>query len=528
MLRPTFSGFQVANRGLSASQRLLDITAQNITNMNTDGYTRQRLDLYSIAYSSGATQYAGLYGGIGRGVGDSGASQIRDPFLDIRYRNEAAKVGEQDVIKDALKDLSAIFDEATTKGLDTQISDLIKQLQTFSSTPSDPVIEGVVRTSAQMVTELLNHYSSQVQTVREQQISYFKNDAINDINNLISGIAELNKQIKFQNVHGDKALELNDKRNSLIDELSSYLDIEVVRNKEDIGNDLSVEVLSIVSKDIKDSSGNNLVLVDQDKCGKLDADTSDERNVKVILKNSIDSNFTSGTEITGSIKKGEIAGYLNFLNNKAEFTDGDYSTENRGIQFYEGILDQFAFKFAKMFNDANEYPSGTRNDLFEANGGGTITASNIKISEAWRNATESYMVNTKSDAVGDDNSGANDNILAIIAMFEEKVKFDHSYKDKNGNDKSNFVFSGTIQEGFSYAVSTLDLQINHSKNLYKSYGETLVTIDKNRASISGVSIDEEGINLLQYNKSYCAASRLMTTLDEALNTLINSTGRVGL
>jgi len=58
MLRPTFSGFQVAKRGLSVSQKLLDVTGQNITNINTDGYTRQRVDLYSISFSSGSSHYS--------------------------------------------------------------------------------------------------------------------------------------------------------------------------------------------------------------------------------------------------------------------------------------------------------------------------------------------------------------------------------------------------------------------------------------------------------------------------------------
>ncbi|QSX06025.1 flagellar hook-associated protein FlgK [Sedimentibacter sp. zth1] len=523
MLRSTFSGFQVANRGLSSSQRLLDITAQNITNINTEGYTRQRLDLYSIAYSSGSSQFSALYGGIGRGVGDSGASQIRDPFLDIRYRSEAAKVGEQDIMKDALKDLTAIFDEVTTDGLDAQFSDLIKQLHALSATPSDPVIEGVVKTSATMVSQLLNHYSSQIETVKDQQISYLEKDSMSKVNNLLSAIGELNDQIKQQNVHGDKALELNDKRNSLIDELSTYMNIDLIREKENIGNDQDVEVLTIVSNDITDAAGNKLQLVNQSKAAKLNVDSTDKNNIVVSIETSIDANFSDGDDITSSLKKGELAGYLNFLNNKAEFTDGAYSTENRGIQFYEGMLDGVAREFTKMFNDANEYPAGTKKDLFEADGGGEITAANIKISDAWKNANDCYITNTKQPAAGDDNKGANDNILTMIALFDKKISF-NSKIDGTGN----FVFSGTIQEGFSHAASTLDLQINHAQDLYKSYGETLITIDTSRASISGVSMDEEGINLLHYNKSYSAAARLMTTLDDALSTLINNTGRVGL
>lgn len=538
MLRPTFSGFQVAKSGLTVSQKLLDVTGQNITNVNTEGYTRQRVDLYSIAYSSGNTQYSNLKNGIGRGVGDLGASQIRDPFLDIRYRTEAAKVGKQDVMNEALDDLSEIFDEITKTGLDTQFSNMITQLQALSASPSDPVIEGVVKTSASMITQLFNHYAKQIDNVREQQIGYLEENVVSDINNTLTAIAELNKQIREQNIHGDKALELNDRRNTLIDNLSTYMNIEVVRSSEDIGNGVEIEVLSIVSKDIQDTTTvppTNMVLISGKEAAQIGVDASDKTNVKITLNTSIDPAFADGTDITSSLDQGELSGYLAFLNNKAEFTDSStYSTEDRGIQYYEGLLNKVANQFAKMFNEANTKDTdGDGVDdvikpLFEAEGGGEITAANIKISEEWRNSTDSYIINSKNNSVGDDNSAANDNILNMISLFSKDFEFTYSSTDANGADVNNFLFKGTLQECFSHAVTTLDLQKSNTNELYKSYGTTLLAIDTSRASISSVSIDEEGINLLTYNKSYSAAARFMTTLDDALSTLINNTGRVGL
>lgn len=537
MLRPTFSGFQVAKLGLSVSQKLLDVTGQNITNINTDGYTRQRVDLYSIAYSSGADKYSLFNGQIGRGVGDTGASQIRDPFLDIRYRNEASKVGREKVIGDAVSDLEEIFGEISKKGLDSQFSNMISQLQALSATPSDPVIEGVVKTAATMITQLFNHYSKQLSTVREQQITYME-DSVNETNKIMAEIADLNKQIRDQNIHGDKALELNDRRNTLIDELSTYMNIEVQRRSESIGSGREVEILSIVSKDtMVGSPARGLVLIDGNQTAQIKLDTTDVKNIKITLENSIDADLASGTDITTDFEKGQISGYLSFLNNKAEFTDDtNFSTKDRGLQYYENMLDKIANAFATMFNDANtrKYDEdgnlvNEARPLFEAEGGGDITAANIKISDAWRDNTKSYITNTNKPPVFDDDgkpvdtSAANDNIFNMISLFNKKVEFTHDF---GGN--SNFLFKGTIQECLSFTSSTLDLQISNTQSLYESYGQTLLAIDTSRASISGVSLDEEGINLLTYNKSYAAAARLMTTLDEALNTLINNTGRVGL
>ena len=86
MIRSTFSSFYTANSALSASQRGLDITGQNIANVNTRGYSRQRVDLYSLSPSGARQKYALTSPSAGTGVSVSGISQARDPYLDILFR----------------------------------------------------------------------------------------------------------------------------------------------------------------------------------------------------------------------------------------------------------------------------------------------------------------------------------------------------------------------------------------------------------------------------------------------------------
>ncbi|MEG0108609.1 MAG: flagellar basal body protein, partial [Lachnospiraceae bacterium] len=90
MLRSTFSGFTTARLAMRASQGSLDVVGQNIANLNTDGYTRQRLDVVSI-HNSNSGPLA-----IGYGVEIKSISQVRDPFLDVQYRSQIAKVGYAD------------------------------------------------------------------------------------------------------------------------------------------------------------------------------------------------------------------------------------------------------------------------------------------------------------------------------------------------------------------------------------------------------------------------------------------------
>jgi len=519
MLRSSFAGFRTASSALRVNQQLLDVTGQNMANINTAVYTRQRLDVSSVSLRTNNLKYGvnGLV--IGQGAESIGISQYRDSFLDLRYRNESAKVGTESVKSEALGDLEAVFDEISMDGLDAQFSDLVDQLQSLTSSPTDPVVEGVVRTSASMLCQMLNDYSKDVQTVSDQQKSYLKEGAVVDVNKLMKNIADINKQIKEDNLSGNPALELNDQRNAYIDELSSYLDIEVNMTQVSIGSGKTLDELSITLK------GNDMKLVNGYEYAEIGCeDVAATKDIAIKLTKSIDATFSVGDDLTTSIDKGQIAGYLEFLNGKGKFNSAN-TADDSGIQYYKSMLDTLANKFAGLMNEANSTAAGgvINKPLFTARGTDPelstgITAGNIKISNAWANSTESYITNTKSTTVTD-TSGATDNILKMISLFQSKETF------TTGGVPDTQLFKGTLQEFFSSIATDVNLKVEDAENSYDTYAETQYQINKSRDSLSSVDESEEGINLLTYSKSYNAAARLMTTLDEMLDTLINEMAR---
>lgn len=510
MLRSTFLGYKTATSALTVSQNQMDIVGQNISNVNTKGYTRQRVDINSVSFRTNNLKY-GLTGVvIGQGVETTGVSQYRDSFLDLRYRAESTKSGSQEVQLSALSDLEAVFDEITTDGLDAQFSDLLEQLHSLTSSPSDPVLEGVVRTSAEMLTQMFNNYSSQIQTIKDQQQTYLEDGAIEKVNQLLDNIAELNGQIKADNVSGNPALELNDKRNMLIDELSSYLDIEVDVEPLDIGGGKKIDEL-VIKLNLSDNSTVNIV--DRDKYAEfssaLDAVGGD---VKVELTKNIDDDY-SNTNLTDLIDNGQIGGYIKFINGKGDFADKtDVDSQTKGVQYYQKMLDTLANKFATEMNALN----GADKPLFDKRSGTEITAGNIKISDDWADSTNSYITNTTVITIGD-TSGATDNILKMISKFQEKMEF--------ATDDGKALFKGSFQEFLSFTTTRLNLQVADVETSYETYSETQFQIDYSRNSMSSVDLNEEGVNLLTYSKSYNAAARLMTTIDEMLDTLINQMAR---
>ena len=243
---PTFMAYQIAGSAMASSRANIDVTGNNIANVSTPGYTRQRVDLSSIS-SSGYTQKYTVPGvTTGFGVKVQNITQIRDPFLDIRYRTQNAENGMYDTLLAGLSDLENIFDEADTDGLQSELSNFISQLQVFAQTPTSKDVSLIVRTAAQKVNQILNVYARQTSEVRLQQIYDLDNVIVkNSFNAKVKSIADLNLQIRDELIHGNTPNELFDKRNIMIDELSKLANIKVTAVPEKISENLTIENLNI-------------------------------------------------------------------------------------------------------------------------------------------------------------------------------------------------------------------------------------------------------------------------------------------
>ena len=258
----TFSGFTMARLGIMASSKALEVTGNNISNINTPGYTRQKLDQRAL-YIGGADRYASQFDvRVGAGALTTGVSQLRDPYLDIRYRNEASNVGFYDEKYYVLDQLSYIFDEVA-KGeddngvLEAKLSRILEQLQNFNTDHAGTQsYENNVRGAAKSLVIVFNNFADRLETLQKDTKNEFT-EMMGNINNTLKKIRDLNESIKKAEIssgalsdaerkegmigeRGQQALELRDERNQLIDELSQYLPIDVTYSDEPIGAGMTV------------------------------------------------------------------------------------------------------------------------------------------------------------------------------------------------------------------------------------------------------------------------------------------------
>lgn len=264
----TFGSFSMAKLGIRSSQQGLQITGNNISNINTNGYTRQRINQVSL-YNSTADRYSvSTDVRMGMGALVTSVTQIRDPYLDIRYRNEACGLGFYDEKMGNLEELKRVLDEVSKDGIHTGFEKIRTQLQNLSKNPNAQENDGLVRSACQELISLLHKYSADLKTQKESALQGFGQN-VDQVNDILTKIRDLNTEIRKSQIHGDNALELVDNRNMLIDQLAEMTKIKVTYTKEQVAGGIFVDKLTIEMDAPGQDPATRPVLIDGEFANKL-------------------------------------------------------------------------------------------------------------------------------------------------------------------------------------------------------------------------------------------------------------------
>lgn len=247
----TFGTFTMARLGIYVSQQALNVTGNNIANINTDGYTREALDQRAMNYGAADRYISELEVRESGGVLSVGVNQLRDQYLDIRYRNEMTKVGAMDTRLKGLEDLAKVFDEVA-KGedgegvLEARFNDLIQQFENLSQPGNigTDTADSLVRKAAEAITRQFNDYAERLNTIEQNMTAEF-HDQVEDANMILDKIRDLNTSIRKSDIFGGNALVQRDERNVLLDQLSEKVGINVTYEMEKLSDGREVEKIVV-------------------------------------------------------------------------------------------------------------------------------------------------------------------------------------------------------------------------------------------------------------------------------------------
>lgn len=516
-MRSTFAGLSIASSGLFAAQRALDITGHNISNVNTRGYSRQRLN----QAAQDPMSIVGGQGQLGLGVEMQFISQVRDEMLDIKYRTEVNTLGEWEEKYNSISQIEAIFNEPTDTGIRKVMDNFFEGLNSLSKDPSSPTTRAVFIQSAVALAQNFNHmtdnFEKMIRDANEEVES-----SVRSINSMGSQIARLNEQILEAELDGSRANDLRDARNLLIDDLSKLVDIQVKEVPISNGNSSTLSIL-IQGTPLVNYTDTNVLELETDQDHPMYKDGLDAIPPRTDLSTIRVSNikWATGSSLDQTKLGGTIGGQL-------QQRDG-FKDENKGIPYYVRFTSEFAKSFAETINTAHAAgyalgattPSGL--DIFESNGGATINAGNIKVNQALLNDPTLLALGGVSGAKDD-----NKNAIAMLELRNNKSFISEiDYNPLSG--KSKIVLGeGTPEDVIKTMISTLGVDGQEAKRMFNNQQYLAEEIDLFRMSVSGVSLDEEMSNMIKFQHAYNAAARMITTVDEMIDVIINRMGRVGL
>ena len=538
----TFGAFGVARLGIYAAQSGLDVTGNNITNINTQGYTRQRLDLVSLS-SSASDKYSSIYNvRIGQGVLTAGVVQLRDPGLDLQYRGASANVGSASQKLTGLDDIASILDEVGKGSTDEDQDDgvILRQMNDLRDLISKALTNGIdgydgmIRESADALCTLFNQYAKDLEDLQEKYETQLDQN-VEEINNILENIKKLNETIREADIRGDAALELRDERNRQLDKLSTYMKIDVKYSMEDVGAGLQVEKLTVSL-----GSGNKNPLIDGVYGTQLNVGGSPNYGVSLDALTNPNGDTLDGS-VAVTLGDNDLYGSLQSLRELLT-ESGEYTTtaqeavdkeasSKRGIPYYRKALDNLAQEFAEQMNLLNEQttPPDTPIDgagvLFSNSSTGNvstgITAGNISVSKDWNDGKVSIVASRNPGG----SSGDNSNLAAFLDLFNKVQEFDPKAivpDSAPGNDDGavGAPYKGTFEDMLLHIQSTLAEDQMSTTAVLNNYSITQNELYMDRESVSGVDLNDEATNLMVYQKAYTAACRLMTTLEEALDALM--------
>lgn len=361
-----FLGLQISKTGLNAYQTALNTSAHNISNAETKGYSRQQV----IQSASQALRANNTYGMIGTGVDVDSIDRVHNTYYDTKYWNNQGHYGEYASKEEYMLQIQEYFSEVATDGFTTEFNNLFNSLTDLTSSSNDTVKKVTATSYAQSLCEYFNELATGLNTVQTNANDEIKTD-VDRINAISNQLSSLNQQIKAIEVTGLKANDLRDQRETLIDELSTYVnttvketDIYVSGIKNEDGSPMKSGLTSYAIYI------DNQLLVDDTICNQLVCVPRENKVNDTDVKGLFDVYWNSADGIEFNLGSSTIEGNLKGL---YDIRDGNNNSTFKGtVTAADGAtdvtIDAGAFSDINRVNLADEGQITIDNILYNYNG----------------------------------------------------------------------------------------------------------------------------------------------------------------
>jgi flagellar hook-associated protein 1 FlgK len=476
----------IARSAIAAHQTAVQVVSQNVANAETEGYSRQRAELVP-----GTPQRFG-YGSVGTGVQVQNVVRLRDTMLDANYRREAASAESFGLRRDVLGQVEAIFGEPSDQALSGALDAFWSSWSDLANNPGNSGAQAVVRQRGIEVASTLNRFASRLNDL-EANVRDRLATSVDEVNRLGSQLADLNGQITAAEVSGTQAPDMRDARDRVADQLAK---LGGARLMEQANGTLSFLIGGVTIVD-----GNNARAVE-------------------VRPGSPASIGLVGAADPLPLADGTLGATLNLLN--ADIPD----IRTKLDALAKGIVNGVNYLHTSGWTPAGDAlgnanwnvatpPTGSRVNFFDP---ARTTAASISISAE-------VAANSGVIASGATQNAPGDNTLALALGSLRDSSGIAALQTSMGGvafaAQVGLIGGATFGDSFRNAVTNVGMQVRSAENSSSVYDTLASQAETRRSSVNGVSVDEELTLLMRHQQAFQAASRLVKTADEMMQTLLS-------
>ncbi len=453
-----FSAFEIGRRALNANQFGINITGQNIANINTPGYSRRRVQM-----AESTTAHIGGYR-VGTGVTVQGVQSFRDNLIQSRIQTETGIAGRLTAFRDSLAPVETALQGSENGGLQNALGAFFGSFRDLDANPNSTSLRAIVAQKGAGLASAFQSTRTKLDAARTDADSALRS-TVGQVNTLSEHIANLNNEIRNADSVGGDSSALRDQRSELINQISEFAGVHQTENSDGT---------------INITIGEGRALVSGDHAFTLQAGNAPPLGLATITLDGQPATFDEGrirglqdaiTETTSQIDSldslaASVVQRVNTLHTSGTDLDG-----NTGTNFF------------------NTTPP--------------VNAANISVNPA---ITANPRLVVASAAT---QPGQNGTIAGEIANL---------LTDPNSTAGSR---TGSFSSIFGSMLSEAGEHLNSAESDLETQAAIIAQATAQRDAVSGVSLDEEAINLLQYQKAFEAAARFIKVADEMTQTILS-------
>jgi len=465
--------FNIGKSGLMISKQSMTTTGHNISNVNTEGYSRQNVD-----QTAGPTISNGRLT-FGTGAWAKSVTRVSDEYLERRIQGETknfANVEEKDIY---LQQTEQIFNESNNDGMNRLATRFFNEFRKLSTDPASTAIRASVRESSGQLTSDINRMDRELKDVA-LNIDHRIEGYVRETNALAREVRDLNMMIEKAQLGGGQAPDLLDKRDLALKKLGAMADIST---SQDQNGRVTVTMAGKVAIVVGESLNELEVMrtPPNPETGKK------EGALDIFVREPVP------TKLTDKIRTGRLGGLL-------EVRDQD-------IAAAQDRINNIAYLIAKEVNNLHRQGFG-----LDGQGGRAFFADPTSIEDAAEKLRISSEVENSLDAIAaaKDQGAQSDNRMAIALSAIGDVK------GLAGDTNSS------ILDSYNGMVSELAVKTGANKKSMVFQKDVLTQLENVRESLVGVNLDEETANLVRFQHAYAASAKVLSVADELMQTVLST------